>query len=122
MDRAIRLQDAYRQAYELGEELLKALREPATPPVVERVGELVSRRDEVVRAAVALFQPGDQEQFREQLEALVQQQQVLDSEMRRFVCGLEKMARAAVYAKWTVRGARQLISSGRRGRILDEKR
>lgn len=122
MDRAIPLQEAYHRAYELGEELLKALREPPTPAVVDRVHELVSRRDDAARAAVSLFQPGDQVQFREHLEALVKQQQVLDSEMRRFVNELEKIANAAVHARSTVRGARQMISSGRRGRMLDEKR
>lgn len=122
MDRATRLQDAYRQAHELGEELLKALRQPPTPTIVDRVDELVNRRDEVVGAALALFQPGDEVQFREQLEALVQQQQVLDSEMRRFVGELETIAQVAAQARSTVRGARQMMNSCRRGRVLDEKR
>lgn len=122
MDRAIHLQDAYRQAYKLGEELLKVLREAPTPAVVDRVDELVSRRNEAVQAAVALFQPGDQEQFREHLAALTQQQQALDAEMRRFVGELEKSAQAAGQTRSAVRDARQMMGANRRGRLLDEKR
>lgn len=122
MDRAILLQEAYHRAYELGEELLKALREPPTPAVIDRVDELVSRRDEAARVAADLFQPGDQLQFREQLGALAQQQQALETEMRRFVGELEKIAQAAAQARCTARSARQLMSSFRRSRLLDQKR
>lgn len=122
VDRHIRLREAYQQAYEAGEGLLKALREPVTPAVIDRVEELVNRREEAVHQAASLFQPGDQVLFQEQLQALTRQQQTLDAEMRRFVDELARVARGAAQVKSTVRGARQMMSPGRRGQMLDEKR
>lgn len=121
-DRQKRLHEAYQRAYEAGGELLKALQEPPTSATVDQVDELISRRDAALQAAVSLFLPGDEVRFREELQALIQQQQALDAEMRRFMAELARISNAAAEVRSVARSARQVMKSGYVGRMLDEKR
>lgn|GEM_PF-3123041 len=121
MDRLARLQEAYRRALEAGEGILKALREPPGVPVVDQVESLVSQREAAVREAAELFQAGDQALFEQQLQALLDQQQLLSEEMRRFMDELAGVSQSAAQMKSTVRSARQMLNAGRRGRMLDQR-
>lgn len=121
MDRPTRLQEALEQARAAGAELLEALNEPVTPAVVDRVDQFVNRRDTAVRKAVELFQAGDQELVGDQLRELLHQQQALDAALRQFLEDLANVSQVASQVRSTVRGARQVMDAGRRGRVLDQK-
>lgn len=121
MDRRDRLRQLYEQVFAAGEELLKVLREPVTPVVVDQVEALVNRRAAAVDEVVRLFSPGDEVLFGDQLQELQRQQRTLEAEMRRFMDDLAGVSQAAAKARAAVRGVRQMMHSGR-GRMLDFKR
>ncbi|MEW8976770.1 MAG: hypothetical protein AB2385_00065 [Symbiobacterium sp.] len=122
MDRHADLRAAYDEALAAGAELLDLLRAPAAEAPAERIQQLVDRRDAAVRAAVALFRPGDQEALRDVLEALVAQQRALEDALDRAMGELRRRLQEVEAVKATARRSRQVMDAGRRGRLLDQRR
>lgn len=122
MDRHADLRAAYDEALAAGAELLDLLRAPAAEAPAERIQQLVDRREAAVRAAVALFRPGDQEVLRDRLEALVAQQRALEDALDRAMGELRRRLQEVEAVKATARRSRQVMDAGRRGRLLDQRR
>lgn len=122
MDRLSQLREAYEEARVAGEELLKAFREPASEEVIERIDQLVDRRELAIEAAASLFQVGDQLVLQAELKGLAQQQQAVEGEMVRFMGHLKLISQQARKVRSTLEGTRRLMRSGQGGRLLNEIR
>lgn len=120
MDRLNQLRTAYQEAHRLGEDLLRVLRDALGEADLERISQLVSERERVAVDAFELFRPGDEVALASELEALVQQQQVLESELQRLLETLRQSCRATDKVRAAVQSARRLMNSSRGGRLVNK--
>lgn len=122
MDRLGELSIAYDEALAAGEELLDVLRTPTGEPPIERIQQLIERREAAVKATADRFEPGDQEVLRDKLEALVVQQKALEAELARVIGDLRCRLQEVEAAKASARRSRRMMDAGRRGNLLDQRR
>lgn len=104
----------------MGDDLLQILRDAPNDAALERISQIVNDRETVVLEAAQLFRPGDEVALASELEALVQQQQVLESEMQRLLEVLRQSCHKAGKARVNVQSARRLMDSSWRGRLVDK--
>ncbi|MBY6275653.1 MAG: hypothetical protein CWE10_05425 [Symbiobacterium thermophilum] len=116
------LQRAYREALALGEELLRVLQQPPTEEGLARVEQLVEARGRAMQEAQSLLAQGAERQFREDLEALLRQQQALEGQMRRWMDALRTALGEAGAARASAAGARRMMGTRPAARWLDERR
>lgn len=122
MDRLTELTVACDEALATGMELLDVLRTPTAESPLERIQQLIERREAAVQATVARFQPGDQEALRDKLEALVVQQKALEAELARVIGDLRCRLQEVEAAKASARRSRRMMDAGKRGSLLDQRR
>ncbi|MBP2017021.1 hypothetical protein J2Z79_000395 [Symbiobacterium terraclitae] len=116
------LRQALAAALALGGQLLAELQEQPTEAGLARVEQLIVERGQMAERARELFQPGDQQALRGELEALLRQQRALDGQMQRWLAHLKSAADATRASRATTDGMRRVLGAGPSARQLDVRR
>jgi hypothetical protein len=114
--------DCYRGALAAGDALLEQLHEPLDPHVLERIEELVNRREALILAAGAMIaESGGDGHLRPALQVLIEQQRSVEAQFMEALMTLRASAGRAQAARTQASAVRKLLGRQVRPGSLDER-
>lgn len=120
VDNRAALREAYSEVSRIGDELLKALQGAPTAETLDLVDRLLEARDAATQQTIALFQAGDQEEFRQELQALLQQQRAIETQMSQMQSRVQSSSTELQKARSAMGGVRRILKTSPRSRWVNE--
>lgn len=122
-DRQLAVLERYREARTLGEALLRLLQPSLTEADQDEIDRLVRQRAAAIEAAAQLNASVEGDgQVLSELAALIQQQQVIESQIRRVMAAWQQSTSAVLLARGDLRGVRRLLRPMTQPNLLNERR